>query len=110
MKEQSDSKYKIEIHLDSRDFRGFIFRIIEILLPSLILSFFTKLDIGFFVLAGFLFSLLYYGWKITQFREGAYRNVLKQQDEKIAFLEKQNRLQANMLKDRKIELPDVNLK
>lgn len=108
MKEQEDSKYKIEIHLDSRDFRGFIFRLLEIILPSLVLSFFTKLDIGFFILAGFLFSLIYYGWKITQFREGAYRNVLRQRDEKIAFLEKQNRLQANMLKDKNIEMPKMN--
>lgn len=107
--ESSPQEKQIHLHLDGKDFEGFTFRLLEVALPSILITWLTGWDGGavFFIMIFFWIIFLIY--KISMFKESAYRQIINDLEAQNAKLDKSNKLLQNVVQDKlgmKVSLED----
>ncbi len=90
---------KITVQLDGTDFQGFSFRILGVVVTSLLLIWLTHLDGTLVFLVMSVLWLIYFSYKIIRYKEEAYQQIIEDLEDKNARLEKSNKLLQNVVKD-----------
>jgi cell division protein FtsL len=90
---------KIQIHLDGKDFEGFTRRMAGVLVVSLAVTWWTGWDGGLIFLLNTICWLVFFAYKIVQFKEEAYQQVIDDLEAKNSKLEKSNKLLQNVVQD-----------
>ena len=90
---------KIQIHLDGSYFEGFTFRMLGVVVVSLVIIWTTQLDGGLVFLIATICWLLFFAYKIVRFKEEAYQQIIDDLEAKNLKLEKSNKLLQNVVQD-----------
>ncbi|MDX2302349.1 MAG: hypothetical protein NW226_06090 [Microscillaceae bacterium] len=97
-KEEEENK-KIHIHLDGSDFEGFTLRMAGVIALSLSLIWLTDLHELLVFLCMTACWLAYFFYKIIQFKEDAYYQIIDDLEAKNQKLDKSNQLLQNVVND-----------
>lgn len=96
--ESSENK-KISIHLDGKDFEGFTLRMTGVVVVSVTVTWLTSWDGGLIFLLCTICWMVYFAYKIVQFKEEAYQQIIEDLEDKNTKLEKSNKLLQNVVQD-----------
>jgi hypothetical protein len=93
-------KPKFELHLNSKDFEGVLWRLGELGLAWGVCTYFTQWDGGLIFLILCIFWATYFTYKIAIFKENSYRQIIQDLEDKNQQLRKANQLLQNVLHDK----------
>jgi membrane protein implicated in regulation of membrane protease activity len=96
----SSGERKIHIHLDGKDFEGFLYRMLEVVVSAVALTFMTGWDGGLIFVVITAFWSIFLLYKVIQFKESAYHQIIEDLENQNAKLEKTNKLLQNVVQDK----------
>ena len=98
-KAQEEDHKKIHVHLDGSDFTGFTLRMGGVVALSLGLIWLTDLSELLIFIVMTICWLTYFFYKIINFKEDAYQQIVDDLEEKNHKLKKSNQLLQNVVND-----------
>ncbi|MCU0445527.1 MAG: hypothetical protein MUE85_11475 [Microscillaceae bacterium] len=100
---------KIHIHLDGKDFEGFLYRMLEVVVSAIVVTFATGWDGGLVFVVITAFWSIFLLNKVIQFKENAYQQIIQDLENQNTKLKKTNQLLQNVVQDKlgmKISIED----
>ncbi|TAE67718.1 MAG: hypothetical protein EAZ85_14855 [Bacteroidetes bacterium] len=95
-----NEKPQLEIHLNGKDFEGFLWRIAELGLVWAIFTYLTGWDGGLIFLILCVFWSIFLLYKINLFKNNAYQQIIEDLEQKNEKLLKSNQLLQNVVQDK----------
>lgn len=93
--QENKTQHKVEIHLDGKDFQGYLVRLVEVVLPAVLIGYWANVEPMLLVGLATIYWMVFFGYKISHFKEQAYQDLVEELQAKNERLEKTNQLLTN---------------